>query len=837
MEQTERERVIPVLVEDEVRDAYLDYAMSVIVSRALPDVRDGLKPVQRRILYAMHELGLLPNRPYKKSARIVGEVLGKYHPHGDAPVYEAMVRMAQPWTMRYPLIDGQGNFGSIDGDSPAAMRYTEARLAPLALETLRDIEKSTVDFRPNFDETLQEPTVLPTVAPLLLLNGASGIAVGMATSIPPHNLQEVVSALLALLQNPDLSDEELLQYIPAPDFPTGGIIYGYEGVREAYRTGRGKITVRGRAFIETLRSGREAIVITELPFQVAKAALIERIAQLVRTKTLEGIADIRDESDREGMRIVIELRRDAVPMVVLNNLYKHTPLQSTFSIIMLALVGGRPRVLSLREMLHAFLRHRHEVIQRRSRFELDGAERRAHIVEGLLRALDQLDEVIETIRSAPDPATASQRLQDRFELSAEQARAILEMRLQRLTGLERSSLHDEYRQLLQSIERLRAILGSEELQRQLIAEELRELARRYGDERRTRIVYEARELTAEDVIPDEEVIVTITHQGFIKRTPADAYRRQAKGGRGLSGASPQEDDFVEHVLYATAHAEILFFTNRGRCYRVKVYDLPEGSRTARGRSLANLIGKAAEEKVTASVVVRRWDAAEYIVMVTRSGIVKRVALEEFRTVRSSGILALSLSPEDQLVAAHLTSGAHEILIATARGFACRFAEEEVRPMGRAAMGVRGITLEEGDMVIGAAVSDSPEGHLLIVGERGYGKRTRVGDFRRTRRGAKGVICMNVTPKTGPVVAIHTVQDGDDVVVMTARGILIRQPVRGIPVLGRHTQGVRLIRLDADDVIADVTIVPHEEEEAEHPAPSLPQHTPGNGSGNGHALPL
>ena len=811
MQQTERERVIPVLVEDEVRDAYLDYAMSVIVSRALPDVRDGLKPVQRRILYAMHELGLLPGRPYKKSARIVGEVLGKYHPHGDAPVYEAMVRMAQPWTMRYPLIDGQGNFGSIDGDSPAAMRYTEARLAPLALEALRDIEKNTVDFRPNFDETLHEPTVLPTVAPLLLLNGASGIAVGMATSIPPHNLTEVVNALLALLENPELDEEELLRYIPAPDFPTGGIIYGYEGVREAYRTGRGKITVRGRAVIETLRSGREAIVITELPFQVAKAALIERIAHLVRTKTLDGIADIRDESDREGMRVVIELRRDAVPMVVLNNLYKHTPLQSTFSIIMLALVGGRPRVLSLRDMLQAFLRHRQEVIQRRCRYELEGAQRRLHLVEGLLIALDHLDAVIETIRSSPDTATASQRLQERFALTAEQARAILEMRLQRLTGLERSALHEEYRQLLQTTERLQAILGSEHLQRQLIAEELRELARRYGDERRTRIVYEARELTAEDVIPDEEVIVTITHQGFIKRTPADAYRRQAKGGRGLSGAAPQEDDFVEQVLYATAHADILFFTSRGRCYRVKVYDLPEGSRTARGRSLANLIAKAPEEKVTASVVVRRWDAAEYIVMVTRLGIVKRVALEEFRAVRSSGILAISLQPEDQLVAAHLTSGNHEILIATARGLACRFRETDVRPMGRAAAGVRGITLEEDDVVVGAAVATSPEEHLLIVGEHGYGKRTRVAEFRRTRRGAKGVVCMNVTPKTGPVVAIRTVRDEDDVVVITARGILIRQPVQGIPVLGRNRQGVRLIRLAAGDTIADVTVVPHEEE--------------------------
>ncbi len=814
MSVPERERIVPVLIEDEVRDAYLDYAMSVIVSRALPDVRDGLKPVQRRILYAMYELGLLPNRPYKKSARIVGEVLGKYHPHGDAPVYEAMVRMAQEWTLRYPLIEGQGNFGSIDGDSPAAMRYTEARLAPLALEALRDIDRDTVEFRPNFDETLREPVVLPTVAPLLLLNGASGIAVGMATSIPPHNLGEVVEALLALLERPDLSDEELLQYIKAPDFPTGGIIYGYDGVREAYRTGRGKILLRGRAAIETLPNGRQAIIITEVPFQVAKADLVERIAQLVRTKVLEGIVDIRDESDREGIRIVLELRRDAVPLVVLNNVYKHTPLQSTFSIIMLALVGGRPRVLSLREMLHHFLLHRREVIQRRSRYELDGAERRAHILEGLLTALDHLDAVIETIRSSPDPATASQRLQQRFELTAEQARAILEMRLQRLTGLERSAVAEEYRQLLQTIEHLRALLSSEELQRRVIAEELRELARRYADPRRTHIVYEARDFTAEDIIPDEEVIITITHQGFIKRTPANAYRRQAKGGRGLSGAAPHEDDTVEHVLYATAHADVLFFTDHGRCYRVKVHELPEGGRTARGRSLANIIAKSPAEKVTAYVVVRRWDEASYIFMVTRFGTVKRVPLEEFRSVRSSGIVAISLPPGDQLVAAHLTRGQHDIVIATAHGMVCRFREEDVRPMGRAATGVRGIRLQEGDVVVGAAVAVTPHEQLLLVGEYGFGKRASVEAFRLTHRGAQGIIGMNVTAKTGPLVAIHTVCDNDDVVLITSRGLLIRQPVRGIPLLGRNTQGVRLIRLEDGDSIADVTVVPHEEEAPE-----------------------
>jgi DNA gyrase subunit A len=810
MEQLER--VVPRLIEDEVRDAFLDYAMSVIVARALPDVRDGLKPVQRRILYAMHELGLLPNRPYRKSARIVGEVLGKYHPHGDAPVYEAMVRMAQPWTMRYPLIDGQGNFGSVDNDAPAAMRYTEARLAPLALEALRDIEKNTVDFRPNFDESLTEPVVLPTVAPLLLLNGAEGIAVGMSTKIPPHNLREVVAGLLALLENPELSDEELLRYISAPDFPTGGIIYGYESVREAYLTGRGRITIRGRAVIESGRGGREAIIITELPFQVSKAALVEKIAELVRTKELDGISDIRDESDREGIRIVIELRRDAVPLVVLNNLYKRTPLQSTFPVNMLALVEGRPRVLSLLELLVHFLRHRREVILRRSRYELEGAERRAHILEGLLRALDRLDEVIDTIRSSPDPATASQRLQQNFELSAEQARAILEMRLQRLTGLEREAVHQEYRTLLQTIERLRAILNSEQLQRQLIAEELRELERKYGDDRRTRIVYEAQEFTPEDIIPDEELIITLTHQGFIKRTPADAYRRQAKGGRGLSGAAPLEDDYVEHVLYATAHSDVLFFSDRGRCYRLKVYDIPEGARTARGRSLANLIAKAPEERITASLVVRHWDRADYIVLVTAHGMVKRVALEEFRSVRSSGIIAMGLAEGDRLVAAHLTDGNCQLVLVTERGQVCRFSEQEVRPMGRQAAGVRGIELEEGDRVIGAAAIASEEEHLLLVGLRGYGKRTRAADFRLTHRGTKGVIGMRVTEKTGPLVAVHSVRDQDDLVVMTARGVLIRQPIAGIPLLGRNTQGVRLIRLDPDDVLTDITVVPHEDTE-------------------------
>lgn len=802
--------IVPVLFEDEMRSAYLDYAMSVIVSRALPDVRDGLKPVQRRILFAMNELGLLPNRPYRKSARLVGEVLGKYHPHGDASVYDAMVRMAQEWSLRYPLVDGQGNFGSIDDDAPAAMRYTEARLAPIAMEVLRDIDKNTVDFRPNFDESLQEPKVLPTAVPLLLVNGAEGIAVGMSTKIPPHNLREIVAALQALITNPSISDEELLQYVKAPDFPTGGIIYGYEGVREAYLTGRGSIHVRARATIEVSKSGKESIVVTEIPFGVTKASLIEKIAELVRNKSLDGITDIRDESDRDGIRIVLELRRDAIPRVILNNLYKKTQLQTTFAANMIALVGGRPKLLTLRQLLEQFLEFRNEVVIRRTQHELEQAERRAHILEGFIIALDNIDEVIETIKQSETPEIASIRLQERFGLSEIQAKAILDMRLQRLTGLEREKIQQEYRELLKTIERLRAILASKELQLQVISEELAHLAAKYGDERRTDIVYDAREFTIEDMIANEDVIVTISRKGMIKRTPLSSFRRQGRGGKGLSGASIYEDDFVQHLLRASTHDYLLFFTDRGRVFRIKVYDIPEGGRTAKGRSIANLINIESGERVTAYLLVQgEFSSDKYIFMCTRHGIVKKTLLSEFENVRSSGKIAITLDEGDILLDARLTDGTCDIIIGTHHGMACRFRESDVRPMGRTAAGVRGIKLEAGDFVVSMVAIKHPDTQVVVVSERGYGKRTRYQDFRLTRRGAKGVISMNITEKTGNVVALLEITDDDDLVVITKSGRLIRQPARDIRLIGRNTQGVRLIRLEEGEEIADIAVAPQD----------------------------
>lgn len=802
--------IVPVLFEDEMRSAYLDYAMSVIVSRALPDVRDGLKPVQRRILFAMNELGLLPNRPYRKSARLVGEVLGKYHPHGDASVYDAMVRMAQEWSLRYPLVDGQGNFGSIDDDAPAAMRYTEARLAPIAMEVLRDIDKNTVDFRPNFDESLQEPKVLPTAVPLLLVNGAEGIAVGMSTKIPPHNLREIVAALQALITNPSISDEELLQHVKAPDFPTGGIIYGYEGVREAYLTGRGSIHVRARATIEVAKSGKESIVITEIPFGVTKASLIEKIAELVRNKSLDGITDIRDESDRDGIRIVLELRRDAIPRVILNNLYKKTQLQTTFAANMIALVGGRPKLLTLRQLLEQFVEFRNEVVVRRTQHELEQAERRAHILEGFIIALDNIDDVIETIKQSETPDIASIRLQERFGLSEIQAKAILDMRLQRLTGLEREKVQQEYRELLKTIEQLRAILASKELQRQVISGELAHIAAKYGDERRTDIVYDAREFTVEDMIANEDVIVTISRKGMIKRTPLSSFRRQGRGGKGLSGASIYEDDFVQHLLRASTHDYLLFFTDRGRVFRIKVYDIPEGGRTAKGRSIANLINIESGERVTAYLLVQDEFASDkYIFMCTRHGIVKKTLLSEFESVRSSGKIAITLDEGDILLDARLTDGTCDIIIGTHHGMACRFRESDVRPMGRTAAGVRGIKLEAGDFVVSMVAIKHSDTQVVVVSERGYGKRTRYQDFRLTRRGAKGVISMNITEKTGNVVALLEITDDDDLVVITKSGRLIRQPARDIRLIGRNTQGVRLIRLEDGEEIADIAVAPQD----------------------------
>jgi DNA gyrase subunit A len=809
------EKILPVLMEDEMRDSYLDYSMSVIVSRALPDVRDGMKPVHRRILYAMYELGMTPNRPYKKSARIVGEVLGKYHPHGDSAVYDAMVRLAQTWSMRYTLVDGQGNFGSVDGDSPAAMRYTEARMAGLAMEVLRDIDKNTVDFRSNFDDSLQEPTVLPAVLPTLLVNGANGIAVGMATNIPPHNLREVVNGIRAVIADPAIPNEELLKFVTAPDFPTGGIIYGYEGVRNAYTTGRGKILVRAKAIIETSKSGREAVIITELPYQVSKAGLIEKIADLVKAKTLEDISDIRDESDREGMRIVIELKRDGVPMVVLNNLYKHTQMQVTFGVIMLALVNGRPRILTLKELIEEYLKHRNEVVIRRTKFDLDAAEKRAHILEGFIIALDNIDAVIKTIRESKDVQTASQRLQERFGLSEIQAKAILDMRLQRLTGLEREKIQNEYAEVIQTIERLRAILASKDLQMQIISEEISEIVEKYGDERRTQIVYDAKDFTLEDMIADEEVIVSISHNGYIKRTPVATYRRQHRGGRGVAGAGTYEDDYVENVFRASTHHYILFFTDRGRVYRQKVYDIPEGSRNAKGRSLANVIQKQQDEKVTAYLSVTdfaREDA--FIFMATKHGTVKKTPIKDFANVRSNGIIAVNLDDDDRLIGARLTDGTMEILIGASNGLAVRFPETDVRPMGRAAAGVKGITLTDDHYVISLMAVRHSDAQVLVVGSRGVGKRTVVDEFRMTKRGAKGVIAMNITEKTGPICALLEVSDVEDLVVITTNGILIRQPVKDIRQLGRNTQGVKLIRLEEGDQIADITTVTRDEDEGD-----------------------
>lgn len=809
------ERIETVLMENEMRDSYLDYSMSVIVSRALPDVRDGMKPVHRRILYAMYELGMAPNRPYKKSARIVGEVLGKYHPHGDSAVYDAMVRLAQPWSMRYMLVDGQGNFGSVDGDSPAAMRYTEARMEGLAMEVMRDIDKNTVNFRSNFDDSLQEPTVLPAVVPTLLVNGANGIAVGMATNIPPHNLREVIAGIQAVIADPNINNEELLKYITAPDFPTGGIIYGYEGVRNAYTTGRGKILVRSKASIETNKQGREAIIVTELPYQVSKAGLIEKIADLVKAKSLEDISDIRDESDRDGMRIVIELKRDGVPMVVLNNLYKHTQMQVTFGVIMLALVNGRPRILRLKELMVEFLAHRNEVVIRRTQFDLDAAEKRAHILEGFIIALDNIEAVIKTIRESKDAQTASSRLQERFSLSEIQAKAILDMRLQRLTGLEREKIQNEYAEIIQTIEGLRAILASKELQMQIISQEIAEIGLKYGDERRTQVVYDAKDFTLEDMIANEEVIISISHNGFIKRTPVTTYRRQHRGGRGVSGAGTYDDDWVEHMFRASTHHFMLFFTDRGRVYRQKVYDIPEGSRNAKGRSLANVIQKQSDEKVTAYLAVTDFDRDDlFIFMATQNGTVKKTALKNFANVRSNGIIAVNLDDDDRLIGARLTDGSMEILIGASNGLAVRFHESDVRSMGRNAAGVRGIALAKGHKVISLTAVRRSDAQVIVVGSRGTGKRTAVEDFRMTKRGAKGVIAMNITEKTGPICAILEVNDAEDLVVITTNGILIRQQIKDIRQLGRNTQGVRLIRLEEGDQIADITTVTRDEDDEE-----------------------
>lgn len=808
---TVQEKIQPVEIEEEIKYSYLDYAMSVIVSRALPDVRDGLKPVQRRVLYTMYELGLLHNRPYKKCARIVGETLGKYHPHGDAAVYDTLVRLAQDFTMRYPLVDGQGNFGSIDGDSPAAMRYTEARLSAIAEEMLQDIEKNTVDFRPNFDETLKEPEVLPTILPNLLVNGSSGIAVGMATNIPPHNLNEIVDGLIALLKNPDLPVEKLMKYVKGPDFPTGGIIVGLSGIKEAYTTGRGRIIVRAKANIENYK-GRSRIVITEIPYQVNKASLIEKIAELVQNKKIEDISDIRDESDKDGMRIVIELKRDAQPEVILNNLYKHTNLQSTFGVIMLALVNGVPKILNLKEMMMEFINFRLNVIVRRTKFELDDAEKRAHILEGYKIALDNIDEIVELIKKSKDPETAKTNLMKRFKLSEIQAKAILDMRLQRLTGLERSKIETEYKETIKLIERLKSILRSKELQKELIKEELLKLKEKYGDERRTQIIEDEEEFTIEDLIAEEDVVITITHNGFIKRYPVSGYRRQNRGGKGITATATKEDDFVEHMFVASTHHYIIFFTDKGRAYWLKVHEIPEAGRASRGRSISHLINKEPDEKITAFVTVKEFNEKLFITMVTKMGYVKKVPLEEFSNPRRIGIIAINLNRGDRLVDARLTDGTQDLIIGTRKGMAIRFNEKDIRPMGRQATGVRGIKLEKGDEVIGMIAVKRPGTTILVVTEKGFGKRSELSDYRITHRGGKGIITVKVNERTGDMVAIKEVLDNDDIMIVTTKGYLIRHHIKDIRVMGRHAQGVKLIKLNHDDSIASVASVIAEDEE-------------------------
>ncbi len=811
---TTSERLVPVTLEEEMRSSYLDYSMSVIVSRALPDVRDGLKPVHRRVLYSMSELGLAPNRPYKKSARIVGETMGKYHPHGDASIYDTLVRMAQVFSMRSMLVDGQGNFGSVDGDPAAAMRYTEARLTPIANEMLREIDKNTVDFVPNFDDSLQQPSVLPANFPNLLVNGSSGIAVGMATNIPPHNLGEVVDGLVAMTRMPEITTEQLMKFVKAPDFPTGGIIYGYDGVADAYKTGRGRVVMRARVATEVMKSGKEQLVVNELPFQVNKANLIEKIADLVREKKLEDISNIRDESDRDGLRIVIELKRDATPEVVMNNLYKHTSLQQTFGVIMLALVEGRPKVLTLRDIMEQFLKHRNEVVVRRTKYDLDAAERRAHILEGYIIALDNIDEIIEIIRKSRDGENAKRNLMGRFGLSDLQSKAILDMRLQRLTGLERKKIQEEYRETLQLIERLRQILATKDLQLHIIREELLELKTKYADERRTDIIYDYRDFTMEELIAQEDVVVTISHAGFIKRFPVSGYRRQHRGGKGVTGMQTREDDFIEHVFVGSTHHYLVFFTDRGRCFRLKIYEIPEAGRAAKGRSLANLLPKEKDENVTAILAVKSFAAEGSIIMVTEQGIVKKTALKDFANIRSSGIIAINLAKGDRLVATRLTDGDNDIVIGTYAGMAVRFRESDVRDMGRSAAGVRGITLAEKDRVMEMVAVKRVDSNILIISENGYGKRSQVSDFRLTKRGGKGVILMNTTDKVGRVVAMKEVVDGDDIVVMTEGGMVIRQHVADIRVLGRNTQGVKLIRLNDADHITGAAVVPAEEESAE-----------------------
>lgn len=811
--------MLQVNIEEEMKSAYIDYSMSVIVSRALPDVRDGLKPVHRRVLFGMSDLGVMSNRPHKKSARIVGEVLGKYHPHGDSSVYKAMVRMAQEWSMRYPLVDGQGNFGSVDGDSPAAMRYTEARLRKIAEETLADIDKETVDFQPNFDDSLSEPVVLPTRIPNLLVNGASGIAVGMATNMAPHNISEVVDATIAYIDNNDITNEELLEYIKGPDFPTGGIIYGEQGIKDACETGKGRIVIRARTEIELTHSGRECIIVTEIPYMVNKAEMIRKIADLINEKKLEGISYINDESDRKGMRIVIILKKDATANVVLNNLYKYSQLQTSFSINNIALVKGRPRLLNTKELISYFVKHRHDVILRRTRYELDQAEKRAHILEGLIIASDNIDEVIAIIKSSGNTEEARARLSERFGLSEIQSRAIVEMRLRQLTGLEQEKLRAEYQEIMNLIEYLKKILEDIELQMQIIKDELLEIKQKYGDKRRTVIIPNAEEFNPEDFYPDDEMVITMSHLGYIKRTPLTEFRRQNRGGTGAKGGTTRDEDFIEYLYIATMHNTMLFFTSKGKCYWLKVYNIPEGSRTSKGRALQNLINIEPDDNVKAFINVKNLNDDDYInnnfiVLCTTRGTIKKTSLEAYSRPRANGVNAITVREGDELLEARMTNGNHHIMLAVKSGRAIRFPEESVRPMGRTASGVRGIKLadEQNDYVVGMITVEDKEKDVLVVSEKGYGKRSDIDGYRITNRGGKGVKTINITEKTGTLIALKDVTDNHDLMIITQFGNILRSSVASLRVMGRATQGVKLINLRRNDIIASVACVLVNEEE-------------------------
>lgn len=813
-----RDRIIPVNIDEEMRDAYLDYSMSVIVARALPDVRDGLKPVHRRILYGMSELGLAYNRPTKKCARIVGEVMGKYHPHGDMAVYDSLVRMAQTFSMRYPLIDGQGNFGSVDGDNAAAMRYTEARMARICGELLRDIEKDTVKFVPNFDESLQEPAVLPTAVPMILANGSSGIAVGMATNIPPHNLSELVAAIVQLVDNPDASIDDLLKHLPGPDFPTGATILGREGIRQAYETGKGIIRIRAQAFVETSKLGKDSIVVSELPYQVNKSNLIEKIADLVRDKVVEGITDIRDESDKEGIRIVIELKRDVIPEVILNQLYKHTQLQDSFGINMLALVDGVPKQLSLKDILQHYIDFRHDVIVKRTHFDLKVAEERAHILEGLKIALDNIDEVITIIRGSDSPDNARANLMERFELSERQAQAILDMRLQKLTSLEVEKVVAEYKELLKLIAKLKEILESRSLRMEILKDEMYAVRKTYGDERRTEIIGDVGEFSIEDMIAEEDMVITITRNGFIKRFPVSISRRQNRGGRGSRGAQTRDDDFLQNLFIASTHDYMMFFTNTGRCYWLKVHEIPRAGKASRGRAIVNLIQTQSDEKIRAVLNVKDFDDEHYIIMATRKGIIKKTVLSQFGNPRRTGIRAMRIGAGDDLIDVRLTDGERDIILGTSHGKSIRFRESDVRSMGRTAAGVKGIKLPGKDnRVVGMVIVKREGGTLLAVSEKGYGKRTDIKDYPVIKRGGVGVITIKTTARNGRMVALREVVDSDDLMIITEKGVLIRLPVATIRTISRNTQGVRLIRLGEGDSISAVTrIVESDDSEEDDP---------------------